>query len=160
MRASSDEDLLAAIEVILPEVGPGRGWPATLTEKAHADFLTAMPGLKERAKTLLELVDSAYFIYATRPLNFEPKAEAILADGGRERIAALLPKLTAITEWTAETTEATVRLFAEEAGLKLGQAAQPLRAALTGRSTSPGLFDVMVVLGRDECLARLADITA
>ena len=160
MRASSDEDLLAAIEVILPEVGPGRGWPAKLSEKARTDFLTAMPGLKERAKTLLELVDSAYFIYAVRPLNFEPKAEAILAEGGRERIAALLPKLIAITDWSAETTEATVRLFADEAGLKLGQAAQPLRAALTGRSTSPGLFDVMAVLGRDECLARLADIAA
>ena len=157
MRASSDADLMSAIEVILPEVGTGRGWPATLSEKARADFMQAMPGLKERAKTLLELVDSAYFIYATRPLNFEPKAEAILAEGGRERIIALLPKLADLDEWTAQSTEAVVRIFAEEAGLKLGQAAQPLRAALTGRSTSPGLFDVMAVLGKAECIARLSD---
>ena len=118
-----------------------------------------MPGLKERAKTLIELVDSAYFIYATRPLNFEPKAEAILDDGGKQRIVAILPSLSAISNWSAETTEAAVRAFAEANGMKLGQAAQPLRAALTGRSTSPGLFDVMAVLGREECLARLQDLT-
>jgi glutamyl-tRNA synthetase len=143
----------------LPEIGNERGWPVSLSDKARGDFLKAMPGLKERAKTLIELIDSAYFIYATRPLNFEPKAEAILAEGGKERIAAMMPSLYAISDWTAETTEAAVRLFAESQGLKLGQAAQPLRAALTGRSTSPGLFDVMAVLGRDECLARLKDLT-
>jgi len=83
--------------------------------------------------------------------------QAILAEGGRERIIALLPKLADLDEWTAQSTEAVVRIFAEEAGLKLGQAAQPLRAALTGRSTSPGLFDVMAVLGKAECIARLSD---
>ncbi len=158
MRASTDADLLAAIESLLPEIGNERGWPSSLSDKARGDFLKAMPGLKERAKTLIELIDSAYFIYATRPLNFEPKAEAILADGGKDRIGAMLPSLSSITDWTAETTEAAVRLFAESQGLKLGQAAQPLRAALTGRATSPGLFDVMAVLGRDECLARLRDL--
>ena len=160
MRASSDADLLAAIETILPDVGPGRGWPARFDETLRAKLTSAMAGLKERAKTLLELVDSAYFLYAQRPLNFEPKAEALLADGGRERIAALLPKLASLSEWTAASTEAAVRGFAEEAAIKLGQAAQPLRAALTGRATSPPLFDVMVVVGRDECLARLEDVTA
>ena len=159
MRASTDEDLLAAIESLLPEIGNERGWPPALSEKARGDFLKAMPGLKERAKTLIELVDSAYFIYATRPLNFEPKAEAILDDGGKQRIVAILPSLSAISNWSAETTEAAVRAFAEANGMKLGQAAQPLRAALTGRSTSPGLFDVMAVLGREECLARLQDLT-
>ena len=159
MRASTDEDLLAAIESLLPEIGNERGWPPALSEKARGDFLKAMPGLKERAKTLIELVDSAYFIYATRPLNFEPKAEAILDDGCKHRIVAILPSLSAISNWSAETTEAAVRAFAEANGMKLGQAAQPLRAALTGRSTSPGLFDVMAVLGREECLARLQDLT-
>jgi glutamyl-tRNA synthetase len=158
MRASSDADLLAAIETILPDVGPERGWPLALDEALRARFLAAMPGLKERAKTLIELVDSAYFLYAERPLTFEPKAEALLAEGGRDRIAALLPHLTALTDWTAEATEAAIRAFAEEHGIKLGQAAQPLRAALTGRSTSPPLFDVMVVLGRETCLERLHDV--
>jgi len=159
MRASSDDDLLAAIETILPDVGPERGWPLALDEALRARFLAAMPGLKERAKTLIELVDSAYFLYAQRPLTFEPKAEALLAEGGRERIAALLPHLSALAEWTAESTEAAIRAFAEDHGIKLGQAAQPLRAALTGRSTSPPLFDVMVVLGRETCLQRLHDVT-
>ncbi|GGH16861.1 glutamate--tRNA ligase [Alsobacter metallidurans] len=155
MRASSDEELVAAIEVILPEVGPARGAPTKLDPALRAKFVAAMPGLKERAKTLIELIDSAYYLYASRPLNLEPKAEQLLADGGRERIAALLPQLRALGDWTAASTEAAVRAFAEQTGAKLGQVAQPLRAALTGRSTSPGLFDVFAVLGRDESLARL-----
>jgi glutamyl-tRNA synthetase len=160
MRGSSDAEVLAAIEVILPEIGPERGCPPILSDKMRADLMQAMPGLKERAKTLLELLDSAYFIYANRPLNFEPKAEAILDEAARARIAAMLPSLMALSEWSAASTEAVVRQFAEETGVKLGQAAQPLRAALTGRSTSPGLFDVMAVLGKDECLARLQDVAA
>ena len=157
MRSSSDADLVAAIEPILPEIGPPHGGPSTMTERLRTQLTAAMPGLKERAKTLVELFDSAYYLYASRPLTFEPKAEALLADGGRARIAALLPELQALSEWSAATTEAAVRQFADVSGLKLGQVAQPLRAALTGRSTSPGLFDVMGVLGRDECLGRLAD---
>jgi glutamyl-tRNA synthetase len=160
MRSSSDADLVAAIETILPEIGPPRGAPAALSQRLRDQLTAAMPGLKERAKTLVELFDSAYYLYAARPLTFEPKAEALLADGGRARIAALLPGLEALAEWSATATEAAVRSFAEAAGLKLGQVAQPLRAALTGRSTSPGLFDVMDVLGRDECLSRLGDEAA
>jgi glutamyl-tRNA synthetase len=116
-----------------------------------------MPGLKERAKTLIELLDSAYYLYAVRPLALEPKAEQLLADGGRERIASLLPHLAELGDWDAGSVEGVVRAFADASGLKLGQVAQPLRAALTGRSTSPGLFDVMTVLGRDETIARLRD---
>ncbi|MHB2169201.1 glutamate--tRNA ligase [Alsobacter sp. R-9] len=157
MRASSDADLVAAIEPILPDIGPPRGAPATLSPRLREQLLAAMPGLKERAKTLVELVDSAYYLYASRPVTVEAKAEALLADGGRARIAALLPALEALDAWSAATTEAAVRQFAETTGAKLGQVAQPLRAALTGRSTSPGLFDVMDVLGREECLARLRD---
>ncbi len=157
MRASGDEELVQAIEIILPEVGPPRGAPAQLDADLRAKFVDAMPGLKERAKTLIELLESAYYLYAQRPLSIEPKAEALLADGGRDRIAGLLPHLTALPEWSAAATESAVRKFGEENGLKLGQVAQPLRAALTGRATSPGLFDVMSVLGREECLARLRD---
>ncbi|WP_460450384.1 glutamate--tRNA ligase [Alsobacter sp. SYSU BS001988] len=157
MRTSSDEDLVKAIEVILPEVGPARGAPASLSPALREKFVAAMPGLKERAKTLIELIDSAYYLYASRPLGLEPKAEQLLADGGRGRIAALMPELEALEDWSAASTEAAVRAFAETTGAKLGQVAQPLRAALTGRATSPGLFDVMAVLGRDESLARLRD---
>jgi glutamyl-tRNA synthetase len=80
-----------------------------------------------------------------------------LARGGAALLADLLPKLAALAEWTAAAAEAAVRDFAEETGTKLGQVAQPLRAALTGRLTSPGIFDVLAVLGREESLARITD---
>jgi glutamyl-tRNA synthetase len=117
----------------------------------------AMPGLKERAKTLVELLDSAYYLTAARPLVPDEKAKGLLGDEARGRLGALLPALEALPEWTASATEGAVRQFAEANGLKLGQIAQPLRAALTGRATSPPVFDVMAVLGREECLGRLRD---
>jgi glutamyl-tRNA synthetase len=159
MRASTDEELMTALETILPEIGPQRGAPTKLAGTLREQFLAAMPGLKERAKTLVELLESAYYLYAQRPLALEAKAETLLAEGGRDKVAALLPRLDALQDWTAASTEAAVRAFAEEAGIKLGQAAQPLRAALTGRATSPPIFDVMAVLGREETLARLVDQT-
>ena len=124
-----------------------------------AKLLKAMPGLKERAKTLVELLKSAAFLYAVRPLAMDDKAKQILADGGHAALAALLPVLSGSAEWTAPALEAAVKAHAEAAGLKLGKLAQPLRAALTGTSTSPGIFDVLEVLGREECLARIADVT-
>ncbi len=156
MRASDDATLLAALEDILPDIGPARGL-TPLGPELKQKFLAAMPGLKERAKTLIELLDGAYFLYAKRPLELEEKASALLANGGRERLVLALPKLEAVSAWSAETTEAVVREFADANGLKLGQVAQPMRAALTGRATSPGLFDVMALLGRDESLARMRD---
>jgi glutamyl-tRNA synthetase len=94
---------------------------------------------------------------AARPLTLTPKAAKFLADGGRDRLASLLPALQATGEWVEAALESTVRGVAEEQALKLGQIAQPLRAALTGSESSPGLFEVMAILGRDECLARIAD---
>ncbi|MFI4998213.1 MAG: glutamate--tRNA ligase [Hyphomicrobiales bacterium] len=161
IRATPDAELVEAIERILPQVGPGRGAPTSLDAALRARWLAAMPGLKERAKTLLELIDAAYYLYGARPLALDAKAKALLAQGANEilaRIGSLLAALNA--EWTAQNLEALVRGFAEREALKLGQVAQPLRAALTGRATSPGLFDVMVVLGREECLARLSDAAA
>jgi glutamyl-tRNA synthetase len=87
----------------------------------------------------------------------DAKAEEILARAGRRHLKNLLPRLTALEEWTAPSAEAVVRAYAEEEGAKLGIVAQPLRAALTGRSTSPGIFDVLAVLGREESLGRIAD---
>jgi glutamyl-tRNA synthetase len=115
-----------------------------------------MPGLKERAKTLVELLDSAYYLYARRPLLLDEKAATLLADG-RQRLAGIEPKLEAVASWEVPSIEGVVRAHAEAVGAKLGQVAQPLRAALTGRATSPSLFDVMAVLGKDESLARLKD---
>ena len=87
----------------------------------------------------------------------DAKAEEILARAGRLHLKNLLPRLTALTDWTAAVAEDVVRAYAEEQGAKLGVVAQPLRAALTGRSTSPGIFDVLAVLGREESLGRIAD---
>ncbi|SFI09955.1 glutamyl-tRNA synthetase [Bosea sp. OK403] len=157
MRQSTDHDLLAALKTILPEIGPARGVPAELSPELEARFLAAMPGLKERAKTLIELLDSAYYLYAPRPLQLDQKATALLDEPARQHLPGLAAKLSAVNDWSPEALEAVVRGYAEEHGLKLGQAAQPLRAALTGRAMSPGLFDVMAVLGREETLARLAD---
>ncbi len=157
MRQSSDQDLLDALKVILPEIGPARGLGATLAPELEAKFLAAMPGLKERAKTLIELLDSAFYLYAQRPLQLDDKAKGLLDEAARQRLPQIAAKLAAVGDWSPAPLEAAVRAYVEESGLKLGQAAQPLRAALTGRAMSPGLFDVMAVLGREETLARLAD---
>jgi len=126
-------------------------------DEVRAKLTAAMLGLKGRAKTLVELSESTSYLFADRPLDLEEKAEAILADGGRPIIAALLPRFAAASTWSAGELETLVRAYAEANDLKLGKAAQPLRAALTGRTTSPGVFDVLEVLGRDESLARLGD---
>jgi glutamyl-tRNA synthetase len=144
-------------EDVLNYVPNGPELKAKLNDSTRAQLLQAMPSLKERAKTLIELIDSAYFIFADRPLQFEPKAVALLTPENRALIGRLRLALEAVTNWTSETTESAMRAFAETNNLKLGAVAQPLRVALTGRTTSPGIFDVLAVLGREECLARLAD---
>jgi glutamyl-tRNA synthetase len=157
MRATGDDELFKALIDALPYLPGGPEVTARLDEPKIAQLRAAIPGLKERAKTLVELLDGAGFLFATRPLNMDAKAEEILARAGRLHLKNLLPRLTALTEWTAASTEAVVRAYAEEEGAKLGIVAQPLRAALTGRSTSPGIFDVLAVLGREESLGRIAD---
>jgi glutamyl-tRNA synthetase len=117
-----------------------------------------MPGLKERAKTLVELADGAAFLFAARPLVLDDKAAMLLAGPAAGVLRGVSEALQGVEgEWTAASAEAAVRLYAERQGMKLGAVAQPLRAALTGRSTSPGVFDVLAVLGRTESLARIAD---
>ena len=157
MRKSDDAALLDRFLATLPFIEERGAIPAEPTEQQKAMLLAALPGLKERAKTLVELADSAQYLFVSRPLALDEKAAQILDAEARGIIAALLPELEALTEWSAASTEAAVRAFAEKSGLKLGKVAQPLRAALTGRSTSPGVFDVIAVLGRAESLARLSD---
>lgn len=157
MRASDDKALFDALIAVLPEIEGGKELEASLDEKGRAQLLTAMPGLKDRAKTLVELADGAKFIFAKRPLAFDVKAASLLNDEGREVLKAALPHLESVSEWTVDALDAAVRAHAETVGLKLGKVAQPLRAALTGRATSPGVFDVLFVLGREESLARIKD---
>jgi glutamyl-tRNA synthetase len=157
LRATPDAEIVRHLKALIPELPDG----AALLEKIGADGWTklerAMPGLKERAKTLVELIDNAAFLFANRPIALDGPASKVLEGSGRDMLAALLPRIEAVEPWTKEVLEAAVRGFADETGRKLGQAAQPLRAALTGRSTSPGIFDVLEVLGREESLARIGD---
>jgi glutamyl-tRNA synthetase len=119
--------------------------------------LAALPEIQPRAKTVLDLIDLAGFIYAARPIKLDAPAEAVLTTEAKAMIAELVPLLSAIPEWSKEGIEAEARVFAEERDLKLGKVAQPLRSALTGRTISPGVFEVMVLLGREESLLRLSD---
>ena len=157
MRQTDDRVLLAALEEMLPHVEGGRAFAAALDAGGRDRLLAMMPGLKERAKTLAELLDGARFLFATRPLQLDEKAAALLDGEGRKRLADVYAALEAAPVWDMPTTEAAVRQQAETSGAKLGQLAQPLRAALTGQSTSPGIFDVLAVLGREESLGRLKD---
>lgn len=160
MRQASDADLVARFEDVLEVHPEGQWFRERMTDATRAKLLAAMPGLKERAKTVLELIDGARFLFASRPLPLDEKAKQNLDGEGRVRLAALLPALGAVDAWTAPELEAAVRRVSEQTGAKLGNLAQPLRAALTGRATSPGIFDVLAVLGREESLARIADQAA
>ena len=157
IRTSADADLIAALEQLLPHIAGGQELADRLTPELRGKLLAAMPGLKERAKTLIELFEASRFLWASRPLEINAAAKVVLTQEARAVIAALLPALEAVTDWSAASAEAVVRAFAEQTGHKLGAVAQPLRAALTGRTTSPPIFDVLAVLGRDESLARLRD---
>jgi glutamyl-tRNA synthetase len=157
MRQAVDADLLAQIERILPHIAGGAELAGKLTPDTRKKLLEAMPGLKERAKTLVELVDGARFIVVDRPLALDDKATGLLTAEARQLLGDLAQDLEAIEPWSAEATEQAMRTFAERKGLKLGTVAQPLRAALTGRTTSPPIFDVLAVLGKRESLGRLRD---
>jgi len=157
IRQSSNADLVGAIERLLPHLANGAGLAAKFTSDLKAKFCAAMPGLKERAKNLVELIDSARFLYAERPIAIDEKAKPLLNPQACAIIAELLPDLSNVEPWTAEAIENMVRAFAERKDIKLGAVAQPLRAALTGRPTSPGIFEVLQVLGKQESLARIAD---
>lgn len=129
---------------------------AKLTDDADLNLLTqAMPVLKVRAKDVNELAASAAFLFAQRPLAIEEKAQALLTEDARALLGSIHARIAALDEWAIDTLEASLKAMAEELGLGLGKLAQPLRAALTGQTTSPGIFDVLVLLGREESLARI-----
>ncbi|MFL6724008.1 MAG: glutamate--tRNA ligase [Sphingomicrobium sp.] len=120
-------------------------------------LIRAMPELKARAHNLNELAEGAEFLFADRPLKPDDKASALLNDEARSHLALAHAALAAAPKWEHDALDAAVREVAESNSLKLGKLAQPLRAALTGKTTSPGIFDVLVLLGKDESLARIAD---
>jgi glutamyl-tRNA synthetase len=150
MREADDHRLAdAALKIVT-----ARGTP--VQAETPSRLLAAMPGLKERAKTLVELADGIHYLTAARPLQLDDKAQKLMTQEAKAMLAAVLPVLERAT-WTAPELETAVKDFAESKGWKLGNLAQPLRAALTGRTTSPGIYDVLGVLGANESLARIRD---
>ena len=152
-REASD-DYLA--EQLAPRLADKVGMP--LTGEQLSVVKRALPGLKERAKTLVELAENAVFYLKSRPLTLDDKAAKLLAEDGRAPLSSFAQILSALPDWRLETLEEEARKFAESHDLKLGKLAQPLRAALTGSTVSPPIFEVMEILGRQECLGRINDI--
>ena len=152
MREAEAARLVALIAPRLEE-STGRAMTAEVDER----LLRGMSSLKSRAKTLIELAENAAFYAVERPLEIAGKAAKLLAPEARQRLGRLLSALQAADDWSESALEARVRAFAEAEDCKLGQVAQPLRAALTGSAASPGIFEVMAILGRAESLARIAD---
>jgi glutamyl-tRNA synthetase len=154
LRETAPERL---VSLIAPRLERALG--RALDSSDQARLLAAMPGLKPRAKTLAELADVGRFYVERRPIPIDDKARQLL-DAGARRLLASLAEALSDAPWSAAALEARVRDFAEAQGQKLGAAAQPLRAALTGAVASPPIFEVMEVLGREETLGRVADSVA
>jgi glutamyl-tRNA synthetase len=154
IRAAADDRLVALVSERL-ETSLNR----PLSEGERGRLAKAMPELKLRPKTLAELAANARFLVMPRPIRPDDKAAKLLNAEARALLRELLSRLEE-PEWRPENVDQTVRNFAEERGLKLGSVAQPLRAALTGSTASPGIFEVMDALGREEALERIADAAA
>jgi glutamyl-tRNA synthetase len=151
LRQADDARLIDLIRPRLAEKVVG-----ALTPEAEQRLARMLPGLKERARTLLELADSALFLVSPSPLPLTDKAAKVLNADGRAMLSGLADALGKAPTWDAPALEEATRAFAEAAGKKLGDVAQPARAALTSSTVSPPIFDVMAAFGRDETLKRLA----
>jgi len=150
IREAADATLVAEVTAFAARETP----PRILSQQARARLLAAMPSLKERAKTLVQLDQGAEFLYTDGPRDLDAGAAKILTPEARAVMTRVLPALAA-TDWSGPALEAAARAFAETNGLKLGDVAQPLRAAVTGKTTSPPLFEMLALLGREESLIRL-----
>ena len=144
------------VELILPRLHETLG--GRLAEDSESRLNRGMAGLKERAKTLVELADNAEIYARPRPFELDDKALKLVDGDGRYHLRNLRQQLAELGGWSADGLQETIRGYAEGAGIKLGRAVQPLRAALSGRTISPSLFEVVEILGRDETLARLDDV--
>lgn len=158
MRSTPDDELLEHLKRVLPELEDGPAFAADLDRIGWDRLAILMPSLKERARTLKDLVTGAMFLVATRPLQLNDKASKLIDSDARTTLAQLTQRFSSVS-WKTDELEAAVRTYCEETGLKLGKVAQPLRAALTGSNISPPIFDCMVALGREETMGRLQDLT-
>lgn len=155
IRAAKPDYLYQVMIDTAKEIGRDRDY-AGLTANT-AIVLAALPELQPRAKTVLELIDLAQFIYAVRPIEVDATAAEQLTADARTMLAGAKAVLEGLSDWSVAAIDGAIRAFAESRGLKLGKVAQPLRVALTGRTVSPGIFEVMVLIGKNESLARIGD---
>jgi len=155
IRESKPDYLYRVMVDTAKEIGRDRDHAGLVANAATV--LAALPELQPRAKTVLELIDLAQFIYAIRPIEIDDGASEQLSADARSMLAGAKAVLEQLSDWTVPAIDGAVRAFAETRGLKLGKVAQPLRAALTGRTVSPGIFEVMVLIGKAESLARIGD---
>ena len=146
IRRHDDMALAALVCANAPELAP-----------VQATLETAMPVLKERAKSLHEIADMGRFLISARPIDITEKAAKSLTADTRAQLAALHPRLESLEDWKHAAIEAEIRAFLSDHDLKLGDIAPALRAALTGTPASPGIFDVLVLLDKAEVLGRLQD---
>ena len=155
LKASPNQHL---VDLIQP--GIEKSLETAIDTTARTRLIDGMASLKDRAKTLNELIDMSLFYVRQRPLDLDDKAAKLLTGEARQLLAQLAGALAAIDPWSADTIDAAIHEFADKEGAKLGQIAQPLRAALCGATTSPGIFEVAGILGKNEVLGRLEDVTA
>lgn len=152
IRAADDDFLMAELKAFAART---KGWK--ISGEGEQRLRHALPALKERAKTLDELAESGYFLIADRPLHVDEKAAKALTPEGRAALSVAAGALETVGSWSPAEIEERLRTAAKEKGLKFGQIAQPLRAALTGTTQAPGIFDVLAALGPEESLGRIED---
>jgi glutamyl-tRNA synthetase len=152
LRDADDARLLTIIQP-LAEAQIGR----VLEASESTALISAMPALKQRAKSTHAIADGALFLFDKRPLRLDEGAKALLDGNASSLLRQVAEALTGIPDWTEAALENAVKSVAESAGLGLGKVAQPMRAALTGRTTSPGIYDVLLLLGKEESIGRLGD---
>lgn len=150
LRQESDTSLMELIRPMLE-----RDIMRPLAPADEARVLRGMDGLKQRARTLIELAESAKIYVLLSPIPLDDKALEILKEPARKLLEPLISLLEGQMLWEVDALEATLRDHAEASGIKFGEIAQPLRAALTGRGVSPGIFDVMIALGKEESINRI-----
>lgn len=152
----SQADDSRLVELIMPLISEMLG--DKMADDAESKLNRGMIGLKERANNITELAESAMFYASQHPISISDKARKVLDEQGANMVHMVQERLTEIDEWSRDEIEATARKTAEQADVKLGKIAQPLRAALTGSTASPGIFEVIEILGREETIARLSNV--
>jgi glutamyl-tRNA synthetase len=158
IRQSKPDYLYGVMVDTAKEIGRDTDYAGLTINKPTV--IAALPELQPRAKTVLELIDLAQFIYAVRPIQIDTPASEQLTAAARAMLVGAKDVLEGLSDWSVPAMDTAIRAFAEDKGLKLGKVAQPLRAALTGHTVSPGVFEVMVLIGKAESLARIGDQAA